>query len=208
MRSINLEAKIKITQVVRRFGQCGGMESYVFHLTRALDELGVKVAVLCEEICNDPPKSVDIVCLNKPLIKPSWLSLLLFSREVGRFYKKNNLFLKEKHKKMKKQIITTLLFIVLANAGVNAQVGIGVSTANLNPSAQLEVSSTNKGLLPPRMTTVQRNAIANPAAGLIIYNLTTHVLEYYREVEGWTSFAISNASTTTTTGRNASTNNP
>ena len=90
MRSINLEAKIKITQVVRRFGQCGGMESYVFHLTRALDELGVKVAVLCEEICNDPPKSVDIVCLNKPLIKPSWLSLLLFSREVGRFYKKNN----------------------------------------------------------------------------------------------------------------------
>jgi hypothetical protein len=91
---------------------------------------------------------------------------------------------------------------------VNAQVGIGVSTANVNPSAQLEVLSINKGLLPPRMTTVQRNAIANPAAGLIIYNLTTHALEYYREIEGWTSFAISNASTTTTTGRNASTNNP
>jgi len=112
------------------------------------------------------------------------------------------------NRKMKKQIFTTLLFFVLTNAGVKAQVGIGVSTANLNPSAQLEVSSTTKGLLPPRMTTVQRNAIANPAAGLIIYNLTTHVLEYYREVEGWTSFAISNTSTTTTTGRNASTSNP
>jgi hypothetical protein len=109
---------------------------------------------------------------------------------------------------MKKQILTTLLFIVVANVGVNAQVGIGVSTPNVNPSAQLEVSSTNKGLLPPRMTTVQRNAIANPAAGLIIYNLTTHALEYYREVEGWTSFAISSVSTTTTTGRNASTSNP
>ena len=109
---------------------------------------------------------------------------------------------------MIKQFFTTLLFIVLAHTGVNAQVGIGVSTANVNLSAQLEVSSTTKGLLPPRMTTLQRNAIANPAAGLIIYNLTTHALEYYREVEGWTSFAISNVSTTTTTGRNASTSNP
>lgn len=105
---------------------------------------------------------------------------------------------------MKKQILTTLLFIVLANAGVNAQVGIGVSTENVNPSAQLEVLSTNKGLLPPRMTTIQRNAIANPASGLMIYNLNTHALEYYREVEGWTSFAISNVSTTST-GRNTST---
>jgi len=109
---------------------------------------------------------------------------------------------------MKKQILTTAFMIVLAVTTATAQVGIGVSTANVNPSAQLEVLSTNKGFLPPRMTTVQRNAIANPAAGLIIYNLTTHALEYYREVEGWTSFAISNVSTTTTTGRNASTNNP
>ena len=109
---------------------------------------------------------------------------------------------------MKKQTLTTLLFIVVVNLSSTAQVGIGVSTANVNPSAQLEVASTNKGLLPPRMTTVQRNAIANPAAGLMIYNLTTHALEYYREVEGWTSFAISNVNTTTTTGRNASTNNP
>lgn len=109
---------------------------------------------------------------------------------------------------MKKQIFTTALMILFAGKIATAQVGIGVSTSNVNPSAQLEVSSTTKGLLPPRMTTVQRNAIANPAAGLIIYNLTTHVLEYYREVEGWTSFAISSVSTTTTTGRNASTSNP
>jgi len=108
---------------------------------------------------------------------------------------------------MKKTILTTAVIIALAiTTSSNAQVGIGVSTANINPSAQLDVSSTNKGLLPPRMTTVQRNAIANPAAGLLIYNLTTHTLEYYRQGEGWTSFAISNV--TTTTARNASTNNP
>ena len=107
---------------------------------------------------------------------------------------------------MKKQIFITALIILLAGKRATAQVGIGVSTANVNPSAQLDVSSTNKGLLPPRMTTVQRNAIANPAAGLLIYNLTTHTLEYYRQGEGWTTFAISNV--TTTTARNASTNNP
>jgi hypothetical protein len=72
---------------------------------------------------------------------------------------------------MKKQILTTLLFIVLANVGVKAQVGIGVSTANVNPSAQFEVNSTTKGLLPPRMTAVQRNSIATSpsAAGLTIW---------------------------------------
>ena len=53
--SIDQELKIKITQIVRRFGQSGGMESYVFHLARALDELGISVSVLCEEVCDAPP---------------------------------------------------------------------------------------------------------------------------------------------------------
>jgi hypothetical protein len=107
---------------------------------------------------------------------------------------------------MKKIILTTLLIISLAiTTTIKAQVGIGVSTANVNPSTQLEVLSTNKGFLPPRMTTAQRDSISNgnPASGLMIYNLTTHVLEYYRQGEGWTSFAIS---TVTTTRRNAANN--
>lgn len=41
-------------------------------------------------------------------------------------------------------------------------------------SALLEVLSTTKGFLPPRMTTVQRDLIASPANGLVIYNSTTH----------------------------------
>jgi hypothetical protein len=39
-------------------------------------------------------------------------------------------------------------------------------------SALLEVKSTTKGFLPPRMTTTQKNAIASPAAGLIVYDST------------------------------------
>ena len=56
---------------------------------------------------------------------------------------------------------------------------VGVGTAIPDSSAQLDVSSTTKGFLPPRMTTVQRNAIANPVAGLQIFNTTTNCLEFY-----------------------------
>jgi hypothetical protein len=41
-----------------------------------------------------------------------------------------------------------------------------------NASAILQADSTTKGFLPPRMTTTQRNAIASPAAGLVVYDNT------------------------------------
>ena len=47
----------------------------------------------------------------------------------------------------------------------------GTDGAN-NISAQLQIDSTTKGFLPPRMTTTQRNAIASPAAGLVVYDNT------------------------------------
>jgi hypothetical protein len=46
-------------------------------------------------------------------------------------------------------------------------------------SALLEVQSTTKGFLPPRMTTTQKNAIATPAAGLVVYDSTTNKLTCY-----------------------------
>jgi uncharacterized protein (TIGR02145 family) len=46
---------------------------------------------------------------------------------------------------------------------------VGIGTTNPHPSAELDVSSTQRGLLPPRMTFAQRNAIVSPAAGLMIY---------------------------------------
>ena len=58
--------------------------------------------------------------------------------------------------------------LLYANSS-NAQVSIGVPASDIHPSAQLDVSSTSKGLLLPRMTEVQRNAIASPAAGLWIW---------------------------------------
>jgi uncharacterized protein (TIGR02145 family) len=46
---------------------------------------------------------------------------------------------------------------------------IGIGTINPHPSAELDIQSTQRGFLPPRMTYAQRNAIVNPAQGLMIY---------------------------------------
>jgi hypothetical protein len=56
---------------------------------------------------------------------------------------------------------------------------IGINNIAPDASAQLDVSSTTKGFLPPRMTTTQRNAISSPVEGLHIYNTTTHKGNYY-----------------------------
>jgi hypothetical protein len=45
--------------------------------------------------------------------------------------------------------------------------------------ASIECVSTTKGFLPPRMTTTQKNAIASPATGLVLYDSTTNKLQCY-----------------------------
>jgi len=53
---------------------------------------------------------------------------------------------------------------------------VGIGTTSPAASSLLDVTSTTKGFLPPRMTTVQKNAIATPAAGLVIYDTTLNKL--------------------------------
>ncbi|QTD36779.1 hypothetical protein JL193_11625 [Polaribacter batillariae] len=67
-----------------------------------------------------------------------------------------------------KKILLSVAFIVASFTSI-AQVGVG--TTNPDASASLDVVSTTKGFLPPRMTQVQMNAIASPAEGLIVYCL-------------------------------------
>jgi len=63
-----------------------------------------------------------------------------------------------------------LVGLVLAAPSVMAQgVGIGTGTTAPAASAMLEVASTTKGLLIPRLTTAQRTAISSPAQGLLVY---------------------------------------
>ena len=60
-----------------------------------------------------------------------------------------------------------------------AQNNVGVGTNSPDISAALDVSSTDKGLLPPRLSTAQRNAMPNKTAGLLIYNTSVSCLEMY-----------------------------
>ncbi len=61
----------------------------------------------------------------------------------------------------------------------NAQVAINNDGADPDNSAVLDIQSSSRGLLAPRMSTSQRDVISNPTAGLIIYNTNTHILELF-----------------------------
>jgi hypothetical protein len=62
---------------------------------------------------------------------------------------------------------------------------VGIGTASPSAAALLDVASTTRGFLPPRMTTAQRDAISTPPAGLMIYNSSTNKLQV-RTNTAWT----------------------
>lgn len=80
-------------------------------------------------------------------------------------------------------------FMLAQSQGVLIGSGGGVPS----PDAMLEIRSTQSGLLLPRLTTTQRNAIANPTPGLQIFNTSTQCLEAYFS-SGWRSTACNCAS--------------
>jgi len=72
----------------------------------------------------------------------------------------------------KKSIIVAALLFGAASVS-NAQVKVGNNPGVINPSAVLEIESTNKGFLPPRVTltsTTDVTTIPSPAVGLLVYN--------------------------------------
>lgn len=84
---------------------------------------------------------------------------------------------------MKHFIIVALVAALAPLVGINAQ----------QPSAILNLESSDKGFLPPRMTTAERDAIPNPTAGMIIYNTSTLSLNVYNEIiffAAWREIAL------------------
>lgn len=81
------------------------------------------------------------------------------------------------------------LFLLISAPFCQAQLGMGNNTTP-NSSAVLDLSSTNKGLLTPRLTNAQRDAILSPALGLLIYNTDDNDFNSYNgEQLGWQDFA-------------------
>ncbi|MGM0649145.1 MAG: hypothetical protein ACQES1_01420, partial [Bacteroidota bacterium] len=78
-----------------------------------------------------------------------------------------------------KIILTFTLTGLLLNVNIVEAQNIGINTDDPDNSALLEVSSTNKGILIPRLTTAERNDIPSPAIGLIIYNISTDKFNFW-----------------------------
>jgi hypothetical protein len=77
---------------------------------------------------------------------------------------------------MKKKFLL-LLGIAFFLKGFSQNAGIG--TTNPDASAKLDITSNNSGLLVPRMTTIDRNRIVNPAKGLLVFDSTTNNFWFY-----------------------------
>ena len=83
-------------------------------------------------------------------------------------------------------VISFLLMI----SEVWAQVGIGTTTPNA--SAMLDITSTTQGLLAPRMTTIEKNAIASPANGLLVFDTDENIFYFYNGVS-WVKIIAENS---------------
>ncbi len=85
----------------------------------------------------------------------------------------------------------TLLTCCMSLLALSQNIGINATGASPDAKAMLDIVSTSSGLLIPRMTTEQRDAITSPPNGLQIYNITTNTQDIYRGTQ-WESTASIN----------------
>ncbi|MDQ6479195.1 hypothetical protein [Dyadobacter sp. LHD-138] len=71
------------------------------------------------------------------------------------------------------------LFLMIAAKGLMAQNNVGINTASPDASAVLDISSSNKGLLIPRLSQSERGGIQSPATGLLIFQTDNTPGFYY-----------------------------
>ena len=76
--------------------------------------------------------------------------------------------------------LITLTLAVFASVTSVAIAQVGIGTVNPEASSMLDITSTEKGMLTPRMTTVQRTAISSPANGLLVYDTTENAFYFYK----------------------------
>lgn len=79
-----------------------------------------------------------------------------------------------------RSILLATFFAILTLAGFTQGTGINNSGNPPDPSAGLDVSFSDRGVLVPRLSNTERNAIVNPANGLLIFNTTTNCFNFYR----------------------------
>lgn len=99
---------------------------------------------------------------------------------------------------MKNLLIALFLISVLAQ--VQSQIAINSTGQNGDASAILDVQSTDKGLLVPRMTMSQRDGIVSPATGLLVFQIDETIGYYYYDGASWTSLGGAGGASVPSTG--------
>lgn len=90
---------------------------------------------------------------------------------------------------MKKVILISAAIIIATNLAFGQGAAINTTGAAADNSAVLDLSSTAKGVLFPRLTTAERNNIQSPAHSLVIFNTTTNCIEIFNSANNfWESF--------------------
>lgn len=80
---------MKVIHIVRRYGTGGGMERYVWEVTRELVRAGHEVQVVCEYCAGEIPQGVRVHELGRMIYRPRWFYYWRFGRRVERWLKKN-----------------------------------------------------------------------------------------------------------------------
>jgi len=110
---------------------------------------------------------------------------------------------------MKKGFLILVLFLLIGISNLFSQnVAINATGSYPDTSAMLDLSSTTRGFLAPRMTTTQQNAIVLPANGLLIFNTTDNVFKVNTGTTAspvWTALTQTFATGTSGTDFNIST---
>ena len=83
---------------------------------------------------------------------------------------------------------------------INVLGAVGIGTTTINNSAKLDINSTTRGLLMPRMTNTQRNAIATPATGLLIFQTDGVPGFYFYTGSAWSPLKGANTTLSNLTG--------
>jgi len=82
------------------------------------------------------------------------------------------------------------IFLAVLSISASAYTQVGIGTSNPDTSALLDITTTTQGLLIPRMTNVERQAISDPQPGLMVFDTVSDTFMVYNG-SGWTNLSVS-----------------
>lgn len=80
-------------------------------------------------------------------------------------------------------LLSLFCFSIYGQVAISDQAGSPIPNAN----AILDLQSSDKGLLLPRISEGARDSIQNPPQGLVIFNTTSSCIQTYLSIQGWTN---------------------